>query len=87
MNEYFNCKFCEKSNKFKPKGKHLNSREHKNSSDSIISRYILENPNFLKIDNTLKTYVLDYNKNLNIIQLYVNGFYTCLTISSVLKQI
>ena len=62
MSEYFNCKLCDKSNKTKSKKKHLNSTNHKYLSDNIKIRYITQNPGFLKIDNTLKNYVLDYNK-------------------------
>ena len=63
MSEYFNCKLCDKPNKIKPKKKHLNSTNHKYLSNSIIFRYIFQNPDFLKKDNTLKNYVFDYNKN------------------------
>ena len=62
MSECFNCKLCDKSNKNKSKKKHLKSTNHKYLSDSIIFRYVIQNPDFLKIENTLKNYVLDYNK-------------------------
>ena len=54
MSEYFNCKLCDKSIKIKSKKKHLNSTNHKYLSDSIIFSYIIQNPDFLKIDNALK---------------------------------
>ena len=62
MSEYFNCKLWDKSFKIKSKKKHLNSTNHKNISDKIILRYIIQNPDFIKIDNTLKIYILDYTK-------------------------
>ena len=62
MGDYFNCKLCDKPIKIKSKKKHLNSINHKYLSDSIIFRYNIQSPGFLKIDNTLKNYVLDYNK-------------------------
>ena len=62
MSEYFNCRLCDKSIEIKSKKKHLNSTNHKYLSDRIIFRYVIQNPDFLKIDNTLKNYVLEYNK-------------------------
>ena len=64
MSEYFNCKLCDKGIKMKSKKKHLNSIYHRYLSDSIIIRYIIQNPDFLNIDNTLKNYVVDYNKKI-----------------------
>ena len=54
MNEHFNCKLCDKSIKIKSIKKQSNSTIHKYLSDSIIFRYIIQNPDFLKIDKTLK---------------------------------
>ena len=62
MSEYFICKLCDKSIKIKSKKKHLTSTNHKYLGNSIIFRYIIQNPDFLKKDNTLKNYVLEYNK-------------------------
>ena len=64
MSDYFNCKLCDKSIRIKSKKKHTNSFNYKYLSDSKIFRYIIQNPDFLKKDNTLKNYVLDYNKKL-----------------------
>ena len=46
---------------------HLNSRHHKSLTMSIIYRYSVTNPNFLHIEDLLKTYVDDYNKKLDFI--------------------
>ena len=62
MNVYFNCKFCDKSIKIKPKKKHLNSQYHKSLTMSIISRYSVTNPNCFHIEDILKNYVAEYNK-------------------------
>ena len=62
MSEYFYCKLCDKSIEIESKKKHLNSTNNKYSSNSIKFRYIIQTPDFLKIDNTLKNYVPDYNK-------------------------
>ena len=87
MSDYFNCNLCDKSVKIKSKKKHLKSRNHKNLSDSIISRYIIQNSDFLKKENTLKNYVLDYEKKLNLIQIYVYGNYTSMIFLLVLNLI
>ena len=62
MNEYFRCDLCDKSIKLRSKKKHLNSRYHKSLSESIISKYSIENPSFLHMEDILKKYVDDYNK-------------------------
>ena len=62
MSNYFHCELCDKSIKLRSKKKHLNSRYHKSLSESIISRYTVENPSFLHMQNILKNYVDDYNK-------------------------
>ena len=72
MSEYFNFKLCDKSIKIKSKKKHLNSTNRKYLSDSIIFRYIIQNPDFLKIDNTLKIYILDYNKKFEYYRIICN---------------
>ena len=61
MNDYFNCKLCDKSIKIKCKKKHLSSQYHKSLSMSIVSRYRITNPDFLHKENIIKNYVLDYN--------------------------
>ena len=65
MSHYFKCKLCDKSINIKSKKKHLNSQYHKSLSRSIISRYIITNPDFLQIENILKNFALDYNKNFD----------------------
>ena len=62
MDNYFNCKLCDKSIKIKSRKKYLKSQHHKYLSDSIIFRYIVPNPDFLNIENILKNYVLEYNQ-------------------------
>ena len=54
MNDYFKCELCDKSIRIKSKKKHLNSTIYNYLSDSIIFRYIIQIPDFLKVDNTLK---------------------------------
>ena len=62
MSDYFHCELCNKSIKLRSKKKHLNSRYHKSLSESIISKYSVENPSFLHMEDILKKYVDDYNK-------------------------
>ena len=62
MSNYFHCELCDKSSKLRSKKKHLNSRYHKSLSESIISKYTVENPSFLHMQDILKKYVDDYNK-------------------------
>ena len=62
MSDYFHCDLCDKSIKLRSKKKHLNSRYHKSLSESIISKYSVENPSFLHMEDILKKYVDDYNK-------------------------
>ena len=62
MSNYFHCELCDKSIKIKFKKRHLNSRYHKSLSESIISKYTIENPSFLHMEDILKKYVDDYNK-------------------------
>ena len=77
MRDYFKCKLCDKSINIKSKKKHLNSQCHKSLSMSIISRFIVTNPDFIHIDNILTNY-------LDFILLYVNGNYTFRLLSLVL---
>ena len=62
MSNYFHCELCDKSIKIKSETRHLNSRYHKSLSESIISKYSVENPSFLHMQDILKKYVDDYNK-------------------------
>ena len=62
MSNYFHCELCDKSIKLRSKKRHLNSRYHKSLSESIISKYTVENPSFLHMKDILKKYVDDYNK-------------------------
>ena len=62
MSNFFHCEICDKSIKIRSKKKHSNSRYHKSLSESVICRYIVENPSFLHMEDILKNYVDDYNK-------------------------
>ena len=60
MSDYFNCKLCDKSIKINSKKNHLTSAYHKYLSDSIIVKYIIQNPDFPNIEKILKNYIPDY---------------------------
>ena len=62
MSKYFYCELCDKSIRIKSKKRHLNSQYHKSLTKSIISKYTVENPNFLHMQDILKIYVDAYNK-------------------------
>ena len=62
MNDYFHCDLCDTSIKIRSKKRHLNSRYHKSLSACIISKYTVENPSFLHMQDILKKYVDDCNK-------------------------
>ena len=62
MSDYFHCDLCDKSIKIRSKKRHINSKNHKSLTKSIICKYTIENPSFLHIENILKNYVDDYNK-------------------------
>ena len=62
MINYFHCELCDKSIKIRSKKKHLNSQYHKSLTESIISKYTVDNPSFLHMKDILKNYVDDYNK-------------------------
>ena len=62
MSDYFNCDICDKSINIKSKKRHLNSGYHKYLSSCIISKYKVENPSFLHMQDILKKYVDGYNK-------------------------
>ena len=63
MSNYFHCELCDKSIKIRSKKKHLNSQYHKSLTESIICKYTVENPSFFHMDDILKNYVDEYNKN------------------------
>ena len=62
MNDYFHCDLCDTSIKIRFKKRHLNSQYHKSLSESIISKFTIENPSFFHMNDILKKYVDDYNK-------------------------
>ena len=82
----YHCELCDISVKIKSKKRHLNSHPHKNLDKLIINRYRVESPDFIKIENILKNYVRDYKRKLIFLQLYVNGRYTFLIKSFMLKR-
>ena len=62
MSNYFYCDLCDRSIKIKSKKRHLNSRDHKSLTNSIICKYTVENPSFFHMNDILKKYIADYNK-------------------------
>ena len=62
MSDYFHCDLCDKSIKIRSKKRHLNSQYHKSLTKSLICKYTVETPSFLRIQDILKKYVNDYNK-------------------------
>ena len=62
MSDYFHCDLCDKSIKIRSKKRHLNSQYHKSLTKRIISKYTVENPSFIHMEDILKNYVDDYNK-------------------------
>ena len=71
MSNYFYCELCDKSIKIRSKKRHSNSRYHKSLSSCIISKYTVENPSFLHMQDILKKYVDDYNKKFSDIYKYL----------------
>ena len=67
MKDCFHCDLCDKSIEIRSKKRHINSKNHKSITKSIICKYTIENPSFLHIENIIKNYVDDYKKNLNFI--------------------
>ena len=64
MSNYFHCELCDKSIRIRSKKKYLSS---KSLTESIIFKYTVENPSFFQMEDILKKYVDDHNKNLNFI--------------------
>ena len=56
------CDLCDTSVKNKSKRSHLRSENHKDLQGFINNRYNIKNPDFLKIEDFLKTYILDHDK-------------------------
>ena len=63
MSDYFHCELCDKSIKIRSKKKHLYSQYHKSLILIIICKYTVENPSFLHVEDLLRKFVDDYNKN------------------------
>ena len=63
MSDYFHCELCDKSIKIRSKKKHLISQYHKSLTMSIICKYTVKNPSFLHVEDIIKSFVDDYNKN------------------------
>ena len=64
MNDRFHCVLCDKSIKIRSEKKHLSFQYHKSLTKSIICKYSAKNPNFLHVEDNLKSFVDDYNKKL-----------------------
>ena len=58
----FLCELCDKSIKIRSKKRHINSKNHKSLTESIINKYTVKNPSFLHMENILKNFVDEYNK-------------------------
>ena len=63
--DYF-CMLCDKSVKLRHKNKHLNTNKHRALSDSIITRYHIENPGFFEIEYILDKCIDDYDKKFRL---------------------
>ena len=63
MNGYFHCELCDKSILIRSKKRHLYSQYHKSLTTSRIHKYTAKNPSFLHVEDILKSFVDDYNKN------------------------
>ena len=72
MSKYFHCELCDKSIKIRSRKKHLNSQYHKSLTESIISKYTVENPSFFHMEDILKNYVDDYNKKFEFYSILCN---------------
>ena len=66
---YF-CIFCDKTMKSLPKYKHFKSKTHTSFTNSIISRYIIPNPNFFEVDEILREFVNNHKKKSEVNDLY-----------------
>ena len=62
MSDYFHSDLCDKSIKIRSKERHINSKNHKSLTESVINKYTVKNPSFLHMENILKNFVDDYNK-------------------------
>ena len=63
MNLNFYCDVCDKSIKMKSKRKHLVSKFHKRLYHSIVTKYVIKNSEFFKIEDILWKHVDNYQKD------------------------
>ena len=61
MNDYY-CRLCDQIKKYISKYKHIKSKIHITLEDAIISRYIILNSDFDKVEEIIRNYVNIYNK-------------------------
>ena len=64
MNGYFHCDSSDKSIKIKSKKKHLFSQYHESLTEGIICKYSVKKPSFFHVEDIIKNFVDDYNKNI-----------------------
>ena len=64
MSSHFYCEMCDKSIKIRSKKRHINSANHKSLNRTIISKYSVENPSFLHMEDILKNMLMIIIKNL-----------------------
>ena len=57
----YSCKLCDKTIRLQTKLKQLTSRDHKHLKDSFIMRYLVENPDIIRLNELLKKYNYIYN--------------------------
>ena len=69
----FYCDMCDGTIKWKYILKQLTTKFHIDLAMSVVNRYCFINPTILRIEDTLKKHVFDYNKGFGFFFLYVNG--------------
>ena len=62
MSDYFHCDICDETLKIKSKKNHLSSQSQYYFDKNIVARYRVNKPEFLQIENILKSHIRNYNK-------------------------
>ena len=57
----YHCRLCDKSMKYMSETRHIKSQPHLMFSNSIVWRYIIQNPNTLEKGNTRRKYNFNHN--------------------------
>ena len=65
MSDYFLRELCDKSIKIRSKKKHFYSQYHESLTMSIMCKYTVKNQSFLHVEDLLKNFVDDYDKNFD----------------------